>query len=98
MDSKEVAGRAAPPSRVLIADLDANVLRQSFGADELAACMAVRGHPRTPVIVSGASGAEADVVRALNLGADDYVTKLLGERAQRIDDGLPIEAALLRRR
>ena len=117
-DSNEAARKPAPPSRVLIADLDADVLRQTnhvllsagfdvaaaadasqamtlldgprfdllvldaamFGADELAACMAVRGRARTPVIVSGASGAEADVVRALNLGADDYVTKPLGER------------------
>src|SRR5690606_7019225 len=34
-----------------------------------------------PMIVSSASGAEADVVRALNLGADDYVMKPLQQRA-----------------
>ena len=117
-DSNETAAEAVQPSRVLIADLDPDVLRQTnrvlrnagfdvaaagdaahamtlldgrrfdllvldaamFGADELVACTAIRGRARTPVIVSGASGAEADVVRALNLGADDYVTKPLGER------------------
>ncbi len=51
-----------------------------FGADGLAACTAIRGRARTPVIVSSASAAEADVVRALSLGADDYVTKPLQER------------------
>jgi DNA-binding response OmpR family regulator len=51
-----------------------------FGADGLAACTAIRGRARTPVIVSSASGAEADIVRALNLGADDYLTKPLRER------------------
>ena len=117
-DSKEAAPEAAQASRVLIADLDPEVLRATnralrnagfdvaaagdaagaitllenrrfdllvldssmFGADGFAACTAIRGRVRTPVIVSSASAAEADVVRALNLGADDYVTKPLKER------------------
>ncbi len=106
------------PSRVLITDVDPNVLRQTnralvsagfvvaeaadaeraltlvadqrfdllvldstmFGADGVAVCTAIRGRARTPIIVSSASGAEADVVRALNLGADDYVIKPLKQR------------------
>ena len=113
-DSNEAARQ---PSRVLIADLDPDVLRQTnralssagfevaaagnaahamtllegrrfdllvldaamFGADGLAACTAIRGRSRTPLIVASASGTEADIVRALNLGADDYLTKPLRE-------------------
>src|SRR5688500_11942154 len=51
-----------------------------FGADGVAVCTAMRGRARTPIIVSSASGSEADIVRALNLGADDYVTKPLKQR------------------
>lgn len=51
-----------------------------FGSDGLAVCTAIRGRVRTPVIVSSISGAEADVVRAFTLGADDYMTKPLRER------------------
>jgi len=119
MDRDSNEAPAAQPSRVLIADSDPEVLRQTnrvlrnagfdvasagdaanaisllesrsfdllvldslmFGADGFAACLGVRGRARTPVIVSSASAAEADVVRALNLGADDYVTKPLKEGA-----------------
>jgi DNA-binding response OmpR family regulator len=116
--TEEAAPEAAQASRVLIADLDPEVLRQTnralcnagfdvatagdaagavtllenrrfdllvldssmFGADGFAVCTAIRGRMRTPVIVSSASAAEADVVRAVNLCADDYVTKPLKER------------------
>jgi two-component system KDP operon response regulator KdpE len=36
---------------------------------------AVRQHDRTPIIVLSVLGGESDKVRALDLGADDYVTK-----------------------
>ena len=118
VESEESAASPAQPPRVLIADADPDVLRQTnralrgagfdvaaagdaaqvmtllenrrfdllvldatmFGVDGLAACTAIRGRARTPVIVSSASGTEADVVRAFTLGADDYMTKPLRER------------------
>jgi two-component system response regulator MtrA len=112
------AANQRAPSRVLLADADPHVLRQTntalisagfvvaeaadaqralslltnqrfdllvldstlFGADGVAVCSAIRCRSGTPLIVSSASGAEADVVRALNLGADDYVMKPLQQR------------------
>jgi two-component system KDP operon response regulator KdpE len=44
-------------------------------ADGLAMVTAVRRVDRTPVIVLSVRGEEEDKVRALDLGADDYVTK-----------------------
>jgi two-component system KDP operon response regulator KdpE len=38
-------------------------------------CRRLRGEIATPIIVLSARGAEADKVTALDLGADDYVTK-----------------------
>lgn len=118
MEAHSKVAAQCSPSRVLLADSDARVLRQTnraltnagfdvaaagdaarvlrllsaqrfdllvlesalFGADGLEVCAAIRGRARTPLIVSSASSGEADVVRALNLGADDYVTRPLRER------------------
>src|SRR4051812_50216055 len=44
-------------------------------ADGLAVISAVRRVDRTPVLVLSVRGEEEDKVRALDLGADDYVTK-----------------------
>jgi two-component system, OmpR family, KDP operon response regulator KdpE len=44
-------------------------------ADGMAVVAAVRRVDRTPVIVLSVRGEEEDKVRALDLGADDYVTK-----------------------
>jgi two-component system KDP operon response regulator KdpE len=44
-------------------------------ADGFAVVAAVRRAGRTPVLVLSVRGAEEDKVRALDLGADDYVTK-----------------------
>lgn len=44
-------------------------------ADGMAVIAAVRRVDRTPVIVLSVRGEEEDKVRALDLGADDYVTK-----------------------
>jgi len=48
------------------------------GMDGLEVCRALRADSRTqsvPVVMLTAKGEEADVVRGLELGADDYVTK-----------------------
>jgi two-component system, OmpR family, KDP operon response regulator KdpE len=41
-------------------------------------CLRVRAKSQVPIIVLSARGAEADKVNALDLGADDYVTKPFG--------------------
>ncbi len=48
------------------------------GMDGLEVCRAMKADPRTagvPIIMVTAKGEEADVVKGLALGADDYVTK-----------------------
>ena len=48
------------------------------GLDGLEVCRLLRSDPRTaavPVVMLTAKGEEADIVRGLELGADDYVTK-----------------------
>jgi two-component system, OmpR family, KDP operon response regulator KdpE len=44
-------------------------------ADGFALISAVRAFSRTPIIVISVRGADADKIRALDLGADDFVTK-----------------------
>jgi two-component system, OmpR family, KDP operon response regulator KdpE len=41
-------------------------------------CRRIRKQSRVPIVVLSARGAEADKVNALDLGADDYVTKPFG--------------------
>ena len=41
-------------------------------------CRRIRARAETPIIILSARGAEADKVNALDLGADDYVTKPFG--------------------
>ena len=41
-------------------------------------CRRIRSTSRVPIVVLSARGAEADKVNALDLGADDYVTKPFG--------------------
>jgi DNA-binding response OmpR family regulator len=43
-------------------------------------CRAIRERSRTPVMMLTVRGEEADLVRALELGADDYVTKPFSPR------------------
>jgi two-component system, OmpR family, alkaline phosphatase synthesis response regulator PhoP len=48
------------------------------GVDGLRVCQALRESPRTqslPIVMLTAKGEEADIVRGLNMGADDYITK-----------------------
>ena len=63
--------RAAPPDAIVL-DL------MLPGMDGLLVCQALRADPGTatiPVIMLTARGEEADRIRGLELGADDYVTK-----------------------
>jgi two-component system, OmpR family, KDP operon response regulator KdpE len=46
--------------------------------DGFEVCRIVREHSTTPIVVLSARGAEGDKVRALDTGADDYVTKPFG--------------------
>jgi two-component system KDP operon response regulator KdpE len=46
--------------------------------DGINVCRAVRDRSATPIVVLSARGAETDKVRALDAGADDYVTKPFG--------------------
>jgi len=47
-------------------------------ADGFELCRALREHSTVGIIVISARGGEGDKVRALNLGADDYMTKPFG--------------------
>jgi two-component system KDP operon response regulator KdpE len=46
--------------------------------DGVEVCRQVRGGSTVPIVVLSARGAEGDKVRALDVGADDYVTKPFG--------------------
>jgi two-component system response regulator RegX3 len=48
------------------------------GMDGFALCQAVRRDSNVPILMLSARDGEVDKVRALNLGADDYVTKPFG--------------------
>jgi DNA-binding response OmpR family regulator len=48
------------------------------GPDGFEVCQAIRRETDVPIIMLSARGQERDVVRALNLGADDYLTKPFG--------------------
>jgi two-component system KDP operon response regulator KdpE len=46
--------------------------------DGVDVCRRIRSHTETPIVILSARGGEADKVRALDDGADDYVTKPFG--------------------
>ena len=48
------------------------------GMDGFEVCQAVRRKSEVPIIILSARGREKDIVRALDLGADDYLTKPFG--------------------
>ena len=58
----------------------------------LEVCRRVREFSSVPIIVLSAKGSESDKVAALDLGADDYVTKPFG-----MDELLARARAVLRR-
>lgn len=62
------------------------------GIDGFEVCQAIRRQSDTPVIILSARGQEKDIVRALNFGADDYLTKPFG-----VDELLARVQAVLRR-
>lgn len=66
----EVAAQRLPD--VLILDITMP------GKDGFAVCAEIRDFSYAPIIVLSARGDERDKVRALNLGADDYMTKPFG--------------------
>ena len=48
------------------------------GPDGFEVCQAIRRQSDVPIIMLSARGQERDIVRALDLGADDYLTKPFG--------------------
>lgn len=62
------------------------------GISGLQVCAQIRELSKVPILVLSAKGAEGDKVTALNLGADDYVTKPFG-----MDELLARMKAILRR-
>jgi DNA-binding response OmpR family regulator len=62
------------------------------GPDGFAVCQTLRQHSGVPIIMLSARGQEKDKVKALDLGADDYITKPFG-----IDELLARVRTVLRR-
>jgi len=65
----------------LVADRTPDLMVLDLGLPDLEGtevCRRVRAVSRLPIVVLSARGAEADKVNALDLGADDYVTKPFG--------------------
>ncbi len=77
---------AVRPPEILVLDL---ILPDGSGVD---VCEEVRGWSRLPIIVLSAVGDEREKVRALDAGADDYLTKPFGT-----DELLARLRALMRR-
>ena len=62
------------------------------GPDGFEVCQAIRRQSDVPIIILSARGQEKDIVRALDLGADDYLTKPFG-----VEEMLARVRAVLRR-
>lgn len=62
------------------------------GLDGFQLCRAIRRQADVPIIILSARGKEQDIVRALDLGADDYLTKPFG-----VEEMLARVRAVLRR-
>ena len=76
----EIAGTGAEALRV-VSDRAPDLIVLDLGLPDIEGtevCRRVRESVKTPIIVLSARGAEADKVNALDLGADDYVTKPFG--------------------
>ena len=74
-DGTSAIGRFAAESPD-VAILDINMP----GASGFEVCSAIRSRSTVPVMMLTARGEEADLVRALDLGADDYLTKPFSPR------------------
>jgi two-component system KDP operon response regulator KdpE len=76
----EIAGTGAEALK-LAADRAPDLIVLDLGLPDIEGtevCRRIRVHLKVPIIVLSARGAEADKVNALDLGADDYVTKPFG--------------------
>jgi two-component system KDP operon response regulator KdpE len=76
----ESAGSGAEALRV-VADRAPDLIVLDLGLPDIEGtevCRRIRETLKVPIIVLSARGAEADKVNALDLGADDYVTKPFG--------------------
>ena len=76
----EIAGTGAEALRV-VADRAPDLVVLDLGLPDIEGtevCRRIRETLKVPIIVLSARGAEADKVNALDLGADDYVTKPFG--------------------
>ena len=76
----QIAGTGAEALRVVF-DRAPDLIVLDLGLPDIEGtevCRRVREAVKTPIIVLSARGAEADKVQALDLGADDYVTKPFG--------------------
>ena len=103
----EIVGTGAEALRV-VADRVPDLIVLDLGLPDIEGtevCRRIRETLKVPIIVLSARGAEADKVNALDLGADDYVTKPFGpeELLARIRVALrrdvsdqPAESGLLR--
>jgi two-component system KDP operon response regulator KdpE len=76
----DVAGSGADALRIVAAH-PADLIVLDLGLPDIEGtevCRRVRAESKVPIVVLSARGAEADKVQALDLGADDYVTKPFG--------------------
>jgi two-component system KDP operon response regulator KdpE len=76
----EVAGTGAE-ALAAFADRSPDLIVLDLGLPDIEGtevCRRVRARSQVPIVVLSARGAEADKVNALDLGADDYVTKPFG--------------------
>ena len=76
----EIAGTGAE-ALALLADRTPDLVVLDLGLPDLEGtevCRRIRLTSKVPIVVLSARGAEADKVHALDLGADDYVTKPFG--------------------
>jgi len=76
----EVAGTGADALKAVV-EWEPDLIVLDLGLPDIdgtEVCRRVRAQAKTPIIVLSARGREADKVAALDLGADDYVTKPFG--------------------
>ena len=76
----EIAGTGTDALKI-VAERAPDLIVLDLGLPDLEGtevCRRVRARSRLPIVVLSARGAEADKVNALDLGADDYVTKPFG--------------------
>jgi two-component system, OmpR family, KDP operon response regulator KdpE len=76
----EIAGTGAQ-ALTLVAERTPDLIVLDLGLPDLEGtevCRRIRKQTKVPIVILSARGAEADKVNALDLGADDYVTKPFG--------------------